>query len=222
MINKNNIHWVFLDVGETIVDESRPLRNIIEQFIYHASEMNYNLSLEQVEEAMIYYYSQLCPHPMREVMEKFVPSEKNRDLIRNKMKYNKELEQPYPEAQAVLKYLSEHYQIGIIANQNVGTSARLELYGLMPYISLVCSSAEAGFVKPDLRFFEMALEQAKCKSQHAVMIGDRLDNDIFPAKHLGMQAIWIRQGFAREQEVSDPLLAPDAVIERLNDMVTIL
>lgn len=31
--------------------------------------------------------------------------------------------------------------------------------------------------------------------QEAVMIGDRLDNDISPAKRLGMQTIWIRQGF---------------------------
>lgn len=27
------------------------------------------------------------------------------------------------------------------------------------------------------------------------MIGDRIDNDIVPAKALGMKTIWIRQGF---------------------------
>lgn len=36
---------------------------------------------------------------------------------------------------------------------------------------------------------------AKCKPENAVMIGDRIDNDIVPAKQLGMKTIWIKQGF---------------------------
>ena len=28
------------------------------------------------------------------------------------------------------------------------------------------------------------------------MIGDRLDNDIVPAKALGLKTIWVKQGFA--------------------------
>jgi FMN phosphatase YigB (HAD superfamily) len=53
------------------------------------------------------------------------------------------------------------------------------------------------------------------------MIGDRLDNDIIPAKRLGMQTIWIRQGFAREQAAIDSFLKPDAVIEGLIELVNI-
>ena len=35
---------------------------------------------------------------------------------------------------------------------------------------------------------------AGCQAENAVMIGDRLDNDIAPAKKLGMKTVWIRQG----------------------------
>jgi FMN phosphatase YigB (HAD superfamily) len=31
------------------------------------------------------------------------------------------------------------------------------------------------------------------------MVGDRLDNDIFPAKNIGMKTIWIKQGFGGMQ-----------------------
>ena len=37
---------------------------------------------------------------------------------------------------------------------------------------------------------------ADCRPENAVMVGDRLDNDIRPAKELGMKTIRIRKGIA--------------------------
>jgi FMN phosphatase YigB (HAD superfamily) len=45
----------------------------------------------------------------------------------------------------------------------------------------------------------MALENAECKPENAVMIGDRLDNDIYPAKKLGFKTVHILRGFGRVQ-----------------------
>lgn len=56
------------------------------------------------------------------------------------------------------------------------------------------ASAEEGVSKPDPRIFEIALGRADCKAEHAVMIGDRIDNDVVPAKKMGMKTVWIRQG----------------------------
>jgi HAD superfamily hydrolase (TIGR01549 family) len=221
MFDKARVRWIFFDIGETLVDESKPIRDVMEQFIQAANPLGYTLHLQEVEQTMLHYHSQLCEHPMREVMGKLVPSEKDRAEIRHSMKYKKDLEEPFPEAGEVLKQLTGLYQLGIIANQNAGTVERLKRYGLLEYFSLVCSSAEEGLIKPDPRFFELALERAKCDPQHAVMIGDRLDNDIIPAKRLGMQTIWIKQGFAREQKNNDPLTAPDAVINRLGELANI-
>ena len=33
------------------------------------------------------------------------------------------------------------------------------------------------------------------------MVGDRLDNDIFPANKIGMKTIWIRNGLAKHQSI---------------------
>lgn len=71
------------------------------------------------------------------------------------------------------------------------------------YIDLVIASAEEGVSKPDRRIFEIALERSGCKPENAVMIGDRIDNDIVPAKQLGMKTIWIKQGFGSLWTVMD-------------------
>jgi 8-oxo-dGTP diphosphatase/putative hydrolase of the HAD superfamily len=221
MFEKDQVRWIFFDIGETLVDESKPIRDVMEQFINAAKQLGYGFRLEEVKRSMLHFHSQLCAHPMRDVIEKLIPSAADRAEIRLNMKYKKDLEQPFVEAEGVLKQLFGSYQLGVIANQNAGTEERLERYGLLKYFSLVCSSEEEGLTKPDLLFFELALERAKCEARNAVMIGDRLDNDIMPAKRLGMQAIWIRQGFAREQSVANPLLAPDVIIDELHELVNI-
>ena len=62
----------------------------------------------------------------------------------DQIRYRKELEEPIPEAVDLLSTLSKKYQIGVIADQSAGTEARLNQYGLDPFISLCFSSAEIG------------------------------------------------------------------------------
>lgn len=100
--------------------------------------------------------------------------------------------------------------------------ARLGRFGIDSWIDLVISSADVGLAKPDLAIFELALQQANCLAEGAVMIGDRLDNDILPAKQLGMQTIWIRQGFSRLTHVTNPTEAPDWTVDNLTEILEIL
>jgi len=45
-----------------------------------------------------------------------------------------------------------------------------------------------------------------------IMVGDRIDNDIVPAKALGMTAILLRSGRHRRQRPRSPAEEPDAVV----------
>ena len=101
---------------------------------------------------------------------------------------------PYKAAEICLQELGSKYHIGIIANQALGTKERLDKWGLLQYIDMVIASAEEGISKPDLRIFQLALEQAGCNRNEAILIGDRIDNDIIPAKKIGMSTIWVKQG----------------------------
>ncbi|MCM1533851.1 MAG: HAD family hydrolase [Corallococcus sp.] len=92
----------------------------------------------------------------------------------------------------------------------------------MPYVSLVVSSFETGIEKPDLEIFETALNRAGCRAEHSVMIGDRVDNDIIPAKSLGMRTVWIKQGFGRFWKISDESERADVTVERISELLTVL
>ena len=71
----------------------------------------------------------------------------------------------------------------------------------------------------DLKIFQIALGRANCPPENAVMVGDRLDNDIIPAKKSRMKTVWVKQGFAKYQPNSD---TPDYIINSLEEINNIL
>jgi len=135
--------------------------------------------------------------------------------------WTREDEVLYPDALPVVRRLSRHRGIGVIANQSLGTADRLRNWGLLPFVSVVAASAEEGVAKPDPRLFEIALGRARCRPQDAVMVGDRLDNDIGPARALGMATVWIRRGYYGTLTVPGDLRA-DHTIEGLDELEALL
>lgn len=92
----------------------------------------------------------------------------------------------------------------------------------MKYIKLVVASAEEGVAKPDSEIFLRALKRADCLPENAFMIGDRIGNDIEPAKMLGMKTIWVRQGFSIFQQPMNEYQKADYIIDRLKDVLEVL
>ena len=54
------------------------------------------------------------------------------------------------------------------------------------------------------------------------MIGDRIDNDIIPAKRMGMNTIWIKQGFGQYWNIKEEIEKPDFVINNLTELCNLL
>lgn len=54
------------------------------------------------------------------------------------------------------------------------------------------------------------------------MIGDRIDNDIVPARLLGMHTIWIKQGFGRYWRIEREIERPDYAVNHLMEICDIL
>lgn len=177
-----NIKWLFFDIGSTLVDESVAYRNRIERTI-----ANTDISYDDFYQRMV-EISKHDQNAYKYIIEAYGLK---------KAPWNSEDEFVYPEAENCLSELSKHYKIGIIANQELGSEQRLEKLGLLKYIDLVAASAEEGVAKPDLRIFQIALDRSNCKPEEAVMVGDRIDNDIIPANKIGMKTVWIKQGFGK-------------------------
>ena len=130
-------------------------------------------------------------------------------------RYVKEEEMLYPGVSDLLSALARRFSLGIIANQPQGTEVRLVQWGIREHFSLIVASHEYGLAKPDPRIFAVALSDAQCEAEEALMVGDRLDNDIGPAKALGMKTLRVLQGFSRFQEPRFQYEIPDFTISRI-------
>ena len=198
------VKWLFFDIGSTLIDESVAYRKRIERTIAGT-----NVTYDD-------FYNKMVE------ISKYNQSGYNKALEAYGLKmspWNSDDEFVYPEAENCLNELSKHYKIGIIANQNPGSKERLNKLGLLKYIDLVIASAEEGVEKPDLRIFQLALERANCKPEEAVMVGDRIDNDIIPAKKIGMKTVWIKQGFGGLSEQMTEAQQPDYSVDSLNELL---
>ena len=203
------IRWIFLDAGYTLVDEDAVWRARCREQAQTPEARRLGVTAEMlwrdIEDASRAYLPQF-----RSVVRKYgFPAA---------VPYRGELETPYPDAEEALRVLAGRYSLGVIANQADGLRERLEEWGFGRYLSLVVSSWEAGVMKPDPAIFRLALEQAGCRPREAVMVGDRLDNDVFPAKSLGMAAVWVRRGFGALQRPRSAAYAPDAAVESLAEL----
>lgn len=202
-----NIKWIFFDVGSTIVDE----------------HLAYEHRMREIADLANTTYSSVY-----EIAMEFYKQNKNGDLEAAKLlgveltKWHMEDEILYGDASRCLEILSSRYKIGIIANQSLGTRKRLEQHGVLQYIDLVIASAEEGVAKPDKKIFEIALERSNCKSCNAVMIGDRIDNDIIPAKLMGIHTIWIKQGFGQYWNITEEIEKADCTVNSLMEICDVL
>lgn len=72
--------------------------------------------------------------------------------------------------------------------------------------------------KPDPRIFIEALRQSSCIPAETVMIGDRFDNDIMPAKKLGMHTVWAKQGNTKYCTPTSEADTPEYTVEKLAEL----
>ena len=202
------IKWIFFDVGSTLVDET-------EAYDHRAREMiaGTNITFREFDDVRISL--------ARQGLDGNSAAIKHFGLT--KTPWHSEDEVPYSDAHSTLAALIDKgYKLGIIANQKIGTTERLAFWGLRQYFDVIAASAEIGYAKPDKEIFEKALELAKCTAAESVMVGDRLDNDIIPAKAIGMKTVWVKNGLAQYQGAELGEGVADYQIGSLSELLRIL
>lgn len=200
-----NIKWLFFDLGSTLIDETECINDRIEQ-IYSFTMISKNNIRNR-----IYELSNNSSIPL-----KIIAKENGVDNL----VWDSSLEKLYPGVSNILKKLSQKYKIGIIANQPFGTADRLKEWNIYEYFDVICASAEEKCAKPNLKLFEIALAKADCAPENAVMIGDRIDNDIIPAGQLGMKTVWIKQGLSKYYK-NESKFIPNVTVNSLDELLNI-
>jgi putative hydrolase of the HAD superfamily len=118
-----------------------------------------------------------------------------------------------PEMPALLRRLVGcGLKLGIVANQPTSMAERLRREGIADLFEHVGLAGLTGLRKPDPRAFTTACEALAVAPAEAIMVGDRIDIDIAPARALGMAAILLRGGRHRRQRPRSLAEEPDAVV----------
>ncbi|MGX7023802.1 HAD family hydrolase [Vagococcus hydrophili] len=208
------ISWICFDVGETLVDEKKSYLNYATRCRHQLATKNIEVSPSTYLKMIENNYKQNEKRPLYATWEAFNSGDQ-------RPKWQHVNESLYPDVRETLHLLSRKYKLGVIANQGVGLKERLTSFEILDYFSLIVSSSDVNIKKPDPEIFKIALEKANVKASSAVYIGDRVDNDMIPAKQLGMKTIRIKQGMAKFQ--SESLLYPsDFIISDFSELLDIL
>ena len=109
-------------------------------------------------------------------------------------------------------------KVGLISNAFDPPALMRELFaeiGLLERLDAVVLSAEVGKRKPHALMFESALAQTGVEPAEAVMVGDRLHEDVAGAQALGIKAVQARW-FADDDSA---VAVPDAVADTPADVL---
>lgn len=204
------VKWLFFDLGSTLIDESEA----------------YKLRVLECIEGSDVSYTEFDEMRRKLAHDNMTCGDKDTaDYFGLTLKpWRNDVEYPYKDAILVLSELkNKGYKLAVIANQAEGTVRRLEKWDMLSYFDFVLASFEEGVAKPDKEIFLRALDLSKRSPCDCVMIGDRLDNDIKPAKKLGLKTVLVKQGVvAPYQDIPSDEYKPDFSVNDLAELLNIL
>ena len=218
------ISVLLFDVGETILDAVGHQDALMEAHRGVLAQFGFELSAEEYKQLDREKMLQFVASPMHAITWHFArPDVCLFDEITARVRSHypgiRALGfQLYPGVAAVLEELAGEYTLALAGNAPASITEVLDELGVLRWFRHREVSGTIGIKKPDERFFRTILDHAGFSPSEAIMIGDRLDNDVTPAKRLGIRTIWFRQGryAALEPRVPDEL--PEETIRELEEL----
>lgn len=202
------ICWIFFDVGNVIFNDDLAMAFIYEALYEEIHKIDSSVTFMELlseRERLIIEDNDGGHHGT--LGRRYLGERRWHNL---RMRIIEELERnyehyhlPIPGIKETLCDLSGKYKLGIAANQVFACRTALDKHGLLEYFSILWLSSEIGLSKPNVRFFQTLIQQAKCLANETVMIGDRIDYDILPANKIGMKTMWAKLDFDRKAYIPD-------------------
>jgi HAD superfamily hydrolase (TIGR01549 family) len=191
------LRWVFLDVGNVILNDD-PCMALIYRILFDlirraGHEVTFPRLLAEREELVLVHndgrhHWTLARRYLGEEGRQRMHDVFHRTMAADFLRYNVEM----AGVREMLSELHSCYRLAVASNHGPSCRPALERSGLIDYFDLIGISVEMGVEKPDATFFHALLDEAGCGPAEAVMIGDRIDNDVAPARVVGMRTIWVR------------------------------
>jgi len=191
--------FIFFDLGQTLINEwnfishfDRKFVELLNGFGARIDQRNYRAVRDSViRDRKIGYgsiselISEVCRLLSPSGYEKIIAGRLDTQIKQGR----RDLFRFFDDAEPTLKVLSMHCELGLIANQSEDIPEFLEQSELLRFFKVQIISSLVRLKKPNQGIFELALDKAGRSAKDCIMVGDRLDTDICPAKKLGMTTI---------------------------------
>ncbi|MFH1065130.1 MAG: HAD-IA family hydrolase [Nanoarchaeota archaeon] len=132
------------------------------------------------------------------------PNEHNVNLVMEIRDKAEEKTKLYPHTISMLEQLRKQgYKTGLVSNSSVFAVEHIrEKTNLLEHIDYPLFSFDVEVIKPELKFFHELLRISGCRPKEAIMVGDKLHDDVNPPKSIGMNAIHFRDYEQLKKEFS--------------------
>jgi len=108
-----------------------------------------------------------------------------------------------------LRALACRFRLGIAGQYGAVLLDVLEDHGLLGCFAWRFTQDDFTITKPDPRYLQQIADACGVDARECIVVGDRIDKDVIPAKQLGMRTIRIRVGLHRNQRPRSPAEVPD-------------
>jgi putative hydrolase of the HAD superfamily len=213
---------VLIDVGGTLVDD-HDFYELADRLVLELlAESGRLIPREEYERVVQGFIVRLYPNPCRAALWHLLKPDLEgfrrlqEELQRRSSGWKAERLQP--GAREAIVALSEHYKLALAGNQPATIKEFLRASGVLEYFHFQLVSEEMGVTKPDPVFFQIILDSLGAEPKEAVMVGDRLDYDIFPAKLIGLRTVRVLVGPYAAQEPPAPAYEPELTIPSLGEL----
>jgi HAD superfamily hydrolase (TIGR01549 family) len=215
------IHNIFLDVGGVILDETEFENNSAEIITDIINQYNKEFGLDNywkdIDEAVYRFVPKVYDYVLYKNIDDIVKFQAAKTEYKSKIKSYNTLKLMEGITKFLIKF-SKYYRIGIIGQYGTDFRNFLEKKSILKYFTYSEIQDDYKFTKPDTRYFEAILNKCDCKVEESVMVGDRIDKDVIPAKFIGMKTIRIRTGIHKNQEPRTPDEMAEMTVEKLCDI----
>jgi FMN phosphatase YigB (HAD superfamily) len=182
------VQMICFDVGYTLIDETR-------SWLAWAARLE--VTPDQLFETLRETIELGDPQPNRRALERLRPDldfDTERTAIVGRAGASIfAVDDIYPEVRPTLDQLNRAgFRLGAAGNMRIDSENVLAQSGLP--LEFVGSSERWGVAKPDLEFFDRIIAASGVLPERIVYVGDRVDNDVIPARKSGMKTVLIRRG----------------------------
>ncbi len=197
MIDLNSIKIIFFDIGNVFVSDDPSgcfaYKCLYDRLVAEGMEISveefFRLRVEHMIDGgnLWTFVSRYVPEAEFKTWQSAVRAQMYREWSR--------LSPAISSMDKVPAALAPYYRLGIIANQPGEVEAVLAERNLLQHFEVLAISDKLNLHKPDPAFYQWAVDAAGIQPHEALMVGDRIDNDVRPAKHIGMRTAWLRLGY---------------------------